>query len=230
MLGSIDPRTSFDLETPRVDAALSDPSELNGHHVLGTPDPKNALPKRSSSKATSCGSESDALIAKSVRPEGCELMAGFHSTVWLFSPGSPRALGLRIVGVGTQARTNARSCSTAAMRLLVDRNQPAGKPSRGGQLVGDPSPSAPDRAKPASLRYSYGELMSSYRAHPRLNDRRLQITEVDHSGHPARSLPAAADRHPLTASHTSAWTYISKANSDSSLAPPSPLDSFTSKK
>jgi hypothetical protein len=31
--------------------------------------------------------------------------------------------------------------------------------------------------------------MSGYSAHPGLNDRRLQITEVNRCGHPARSLP-----------------------------------------
>ncbi len=66
----------------------------------------------------------------------------------------------------------------------IDRDWSAGEPSGRSELLSDRCAGAPDRPQTAGLRYCRSVLMTSHSAHPRLNDRRWQTTEVDHGSHP----------------------------------------------
>ena len=61
----------------------------------------------------------------------------------------------------------------------VDGDRLVGQSARGGELVGDPGSRAADRPQPAGFRDGGGELVPGDRAHPRLDDRRVELREVE---------------------------------------------------
>jgi hypothetical protein len=88
----------------------------------------------------------------------------------------------------------------------VHGDRSAGELSRGGQLIGDPSAGTADRSETAGLRYGCRELVAGYSTHSRLNDRRWQITEVEHCAQQPTALgvPPPVNRHVLSSSRTPA--------------------------
>lgn len=75
----------------------------------------------------------------------------------------------------------------------VDCDWPAGEPPGGSELLGDRCASATDRPKTAGLRYGRSKLMAGHSAHPGLDNRRWQTTQVDHRAvTPRPAYPVAA--------------------------------------